>query len=274
MQMNKDPAIEMAWEWAKTEAAWPLARNALASRPDLAKTKHGKWAESLLHWAGLSSLGGTLDLLALGANPNERDSEGRSPLDWAVEKIYFVWAELEGDASKNPSLAKAAREAESCAFALIQAGANKSGAAAKSAQGYSLAEIAIRAGRLALAKALVPDAAYWEEQGLRPFGWWLSGEWESEEEASKALGWIAGAIGKDPGDSVFGEDRLPLGLLASQEYAKGSFPLKKLVLAHKAGARVDAIADDERDLAMVCARISGRNAGKIFDEIEAACGLL
>lgn len=254
---EKAKLAESLFAWAKTDQGWPLIRAALVKFPELSKETGGRWGEGLLHWAALGNLGGVLDLISRGADVNQQDMERRRPLDWAVEKAYFMAVEPPSEmpaASARGML----QEAEACAIALSQAGAMSQGAAEGREGGYGLIELALRAGLPALSEELAgrSDAS----QAERWWGWWMMGKWDRGQGMAAALKSArSAAAGIERASSSSMEDfrsaaGWPLGLMAVKLHLEGAITVEQLALLHKAGAEIDQTLEDGFGFEDLCAR--------------------
>lgn len=269
---EKSKLAESLFAWAKTDQGWPLIRAALAKFPELSQETGGRWGEGLLHWAALGNLGGVLDLVARGAEVNQLDLERRRPLDWGVEKAYFMAVEPpeEMPAATIRGMLDAA---EGCALALLQAGALPQGAAEGKEGGYSLIELALRAGLPALSEELLEKGAAGTPEEL--WGWWMAGKWDRGQARSAALAGArsaAAAIEKKAGvkrEDFRSKSGWPLGLIATKMHLDGALPLEGLALLHEAGAEVDQTLEDDFGLEDLCARTPDPAGAQ--SRIEKAC---
>lgn len=269
---EKQRLAESLFAWAKTDQGWPLIRAALAKFPELSQETGGKWGESLLHWAALGNLSGVLDLIAHGAKINQPDLDQRKPIEWAVEKAYFVAVDPPEE-MEAPIRERMLQEAEGCAIALAQAGADLGSAAEKKQGGYALVELALRAGLPALSEALLAGETDYSAELL--WQWWLSGRWDRVPAGLKNAQAARVAIEKATGGSLV-EFRMPgtgwtLGLVGVKLQLDGALSLASLALAHKAGARVDDPGEDGFGFEDLCARALDPVAAQLA--IEKACDI-
>lgn len=86
----------------------------------------GKVGESLLHWAVLTNLGLTIELLEeCGYDPNVKDKNGLTPLDWLLERFVFSVL-MENNAMPPESKYKIYRMTEDIGLFLYEKGGRSS----------------------------------------------------------------------------------------------------------------------------------------------------
>lgn len=98
---------------------WDIVFGILKRQPEFKAVRFERFNESLLHWGALSSIKVVYDLLSMGFVLNDLDSQGKTPLDWTLQSIYF--AQTEG-VDKNPMGIKKMAELIDVAGVLLSLG--------------------------------------------------------------------------------------------------------------------------------------------------------
>lgn len=98
---------------------WDIVFGILKHQPEFKAVRFERFNESLLHWGALSNIKVVYDLLSMGFSLNDKDSQGKTPLDWTLQSIYF--AQTEG-ADKNPMGIKKMSELIDVAGVLLSLG--------------------------------------------------------------------------------------------------------------------------------------------------------
>ena len=235
--------LENLFERAKMDSEWPLIRGYLGKRPEIAGWRNKKWGETLSHWAALGNLPALIELLAANPEQDLKDNAGRTPLAWCIEKAYF----LETDPPAQMGKAKVQQELaklESCAFHLMNSGADILLRLGSEQDGYTLLELVCKAGLLSL---LEHACRIGSRPGQREMLGVLEGLWIDSGAFAKAMD-LAG-IGS--GTELFGQSAL---LCAAELYILGRIDKKRLrECSHKLGS-LDAAETEDCSLADVCSR--------------------
>ena len=108
------------WESIRNSSGWFWALAEVGRKPELLFEKGPKWQESPLHWASLGNLTATMELSKLRPELEiTLDSSQRLPLDWVVEKIYFMLDEAP-KGEREARLAFAIGQSRDCALFLLR----------------------------------------------------------------------------------------------------------------------------------------------------------
>lgn len=231
----------MFWESIRNHSGWAWALGELRRVPGRLDERGKNWGESPLHWAMLGSLEATAEILP--SRPDllfARDAASRSPLDWAVEKIYFLrerqTSELSSQRAKSEALVGQARACALHAINWLGAGEPREG---WSGDAGLLLRCALSAGELELAQGI---------DGLgskAPVETWLAGLagfWRGQGEATAYVQSLASRYGMDPDAVVCGR---PLGLHVAWLWAEKKISEQQADWFHQAGARVDQETTEE-----------------------------
>lgn len=150
--MLEQKELKNLFDWAKTDYGWPMVLNMLKNYPGLAKNNAGPGGSSLLHWAALGNMNAMLDLITkYNVDINVLDASDRTPLEWAIEKLYFMREEAYENTSKQTgNWRQGEMLAEMCAIQLIKLGA-KMITKNEIKGSYSIKHLALKAGSLPIA---------------------------------------------------------------------------------------------------------------------------
>jgi hypothetical protein len=190
-QQSPDTARARLFELARTKVGWPEIRVFIKSRPEAAGWRGGEWNETLLHWAAISDLGATGDLVNLGADLNAADSQGRRPIEWSVERLYFT-KQSERELGLEAKAMRELREImEGTARVLANSGADLA-YVLEPKEGYGLMDLALRAGAAQAAEGLLAagqSERIGREKGLfaRWLLAWMAGSFDGERDRKWAL---------------------------------------------------------------------------------------
>ena len=170
------------WDSIKNSSGWYWALAEISRNRDLLEERGMKWGESPLHWACLSNLNATMEIIK---NKPElewvADSSGRLPLDWVIEKIYFM-REDACKFAKDDKVEFAINQARDCALFLLRPefGGESSYLAFKENLQRSF-KVSLAAGEFELAKLI-------DEKLKMSLAYWLggiAGKWQNISELKK-----------------------------------------------------------------------------------------
>lgn len=236
------------WEAIRNNSGWGWALGEMGRRPGAVLERGPRFDESPLHWAMLGHLEATSKICQdepglLGV----LDSQDRSAMDWAIEKIYFLKERQEGELPAERARTGAMMEqARSCAWfalnwCLAQGVAQWTGSVDRWIQW------ALTAGELALARAGEGLGGRRADPSVWLCG--LAGIWSTEAEARLYVESLA-ERGLDCDAVVFGR---PLGLHVAALWAEGRLSSERAAWLHKAGLRLDQETQEE-SVELFCGR--------------------
>jgi hypothetical protein len=237
------------WDSIRNNSGWGWALGELGRRPAFLAERGPNFGESPLHWALLSHLEATIKICQEAPDLlSSVDVHGRTPLDWAIEKIYFLKERQEGELlSDKARTASMIEPARACAlFALNWV--ESQGVADWSTDCSRWVQWALTAGELDV--ALRGEICGGSEVSLSVWLCGLAGLWTSETDALQYVRFLSTKnIGPD--SVVFGR---PLGLHVASLWVDGGVSSERAMWFHRAGLRLDAETETE-SVEVFCGRL-------------------
>lgn len=237
------------WESIRNHSGWAWALGEIRRHPGRLDERGPRWGETALHWALLGSLEAVAEILPGRSDLLfSIDKEGRSPLDWAIEKIYFLKEPSVQSVDEEAKANSLIGQARSCAlYALNWMSANGL-LGAWSGNPALLLRCALAAGEIELAIAI-------EERMDEPAGAdiWLSGlagKWAGDVDAKAYMDYLGAKHGLSGASVAFGR---PVGLHVAALWAEGKIGDEQAERLHRAGASIDQETEDE-SIEVFCSR--------------------
>lgn len=228
------------WESIRNNSGWGWAMGEMARRPDVLLERGPRFGESPLHWSMLSHLEATSKICQdCPSMLSTLDSQDRSPLDWAIEKIYFLKERQEGELTAERLRTGAiVEQAGACAwFGLNWCSAQ--GVTAWTGSADRWIQWALTAGELSLAKSGEQLAG--KSVNLSVWLCGLAGIWSSEGDVKLYVqSLLDRGLGHDA--VVFGR---PLGLHVAALWVEGKLSSERAAWFHSAGLRLDQETEAE-----------------------------
>lgn len=230
---------DVFWESIRNASGWAWALGEARRNPHRWDERGDKWSETPLHWALMGSVEACAEVLPVRPQLlSALDNQGRSALDWAVEKIYFLREAQETETSqarrKSDALIEQTMACVLHAIGWIRIQREEGHELAWSGDPDLAFRCALTAGELKLAKELESIAP-----NPLPASSWLAGLaglWSSKEQVQSYLQALKGACAIEPKDEVLGR---PLGLHVAWLWAQKKLAERRAAWFHELGARLD-----------------------------------
>lgn len=246
------------WTSIRNQSGWVWALSEFKRNPNRLVEVGERWGETPLHWASMCSIESMEFLLQVKPSLlNEVDVEGRTALDWVVEKIYFLKDELSLNPTQSNHFRGMLAAAVNCGLYLLNHIDGLGGGAGRiSGNSSRLMQYALGAGEGEIVQkigALLPDVA--------PAIWMsgLVGLWSTKADVD---------IFKQLIDNVARLERpgfwngRPMGLVVAQLWAVGRIATERALWFHEAGWRLDEESETE-SIEVFCSQVENFEMSKL-----------
>jgi hypothetical protein len=236
---------DVFWESIRNASGWSWALGEARRHPQRWDERGPNWSETALHWALMGSVEACVEILP--SRPDllgVLDSQGRSALDWAVEKIYFLREAQETETQearrKSDALIHLTMACALHAISWIQTSSEDGASLEWSGDADRAFRCALTAGELDLACKLArvaptaPAASSWLAG--------LAGLWRSKDQVKDYLAALEERCSIKPQDMVLGR---PLGLHVAWLWSRKQVAERRAAWFHELGARLDEETSEE-----------------------------
>lgn len=237
------------WESIRNHSGWAWALGEIRRNPARLDERGPRWGETALHWAMLGSLEAVAEILPTRADLLfSLDKEERSPLDWAIEKIYFLREPAVQSVDEEAKANSLIGQARACAlYALNWMSAN--GQLGRwTGNPQLLLRCALAAGEIELAIAI--DERMDEPSGPEVWLSGLAGKWAGDAEAKAYMDHLQAKHGLSGSSVAFGR---PIGLHVAALWAEEKIGDEQAERLHRAGAHLDQETESE-SIEVFCAK--------------------
>lgn len=230
------------WESIRHLSGWGWALGEIRRNERMLDQTGPNWSESPLHWAMLGHLEATSLVCQLRSDHlGLIDSQGRSPLDWAMEKIFFLrqrqQGELPSERRRNDAMIEPARL---CALFGLEWVVAHNITFAWSGDQARFVRVALSAGEFELATAADGLLAQPSDSAIWLSG--LAGMWPDEACVKRFVASLSSRHSLAGDTEIFGR---PLGLHVAHLWATGAIDAQRAAWFHGAGLRLDQETHEE-----------------------------
>lgn len=224
------------WDSIRHLSGWGWALGEIKRNPRIIDARGPRWGETALHWAALGNLEATETLCQ--SNPHLLsilDAHDRSPLDWVVEKMFFLRqaqaGELDEERRRSESLLAPAR---ACALFILGWISAHGPQNVWSGDPVRFVQVALAAGELEV--AIMGESVGGRRHGVEIWLGGLAAFWHSRKAVEAYLDHLASSHAITGESVVFGR---PLGLHVAHLWATGAIDAVRAQWFHESGARLD-----------------------------------
>lgn len=98
MKKTNEELSKQIFECACNPARWIELSAILSKYPSLKyDTNNKSLSETVIHWACITDISNIIDLQTTQADLQIKDKEGATPLDWAIEKLFFLKSDIHNE---------------------------------------------------------------------------------------------------------------------------------------------------------------------------------
>lgn len=238
------------WTSVRNHSGWGWALGEIKRNPIVLDSSGPRWKETPLHWAMLSHMEATA--LICAQRPQllfSLDDQARAPMDWAMEKIYFLREQQEGEVpSERARTGKMVESAKACALFGLNWIASQGLAGQWSGDSNRFQQLALTAGELDIAKHA--ELARLEKTPMEVWLCGLAGMWDSATMVEQYVATLKESYDVKVEETVAGR---PLGLHVAYLWAEGKISAKRAIWFHQAGVRLDQETASE-SIEVFCAK--------------------
>ena len=141
-------SVQELQELARRGDQWDAVIGFLRKNPSFTSQRFERFSETFLHWGAIHSVKVIYDLISLEENINVTDAQGKTPLDWCIQWMYYAKQESK---AHMPAVIEKIKTLKECAQVLL----NMQGCSYEGSTGFDSLYLSLRMGEVLLAEKML-----------------------------------------------------------------------------------------------------------------------